>query len=88
MTAPAGFSPSCATQLDGVHFGYSKGEGPEHRVPQEGDMQFENMSLMQLEAHVGMAAQGIDAAIENGEDVQQARDYYAAALHAYRMRSN
>lgn len=51
-------------------------------------MQFENMNLMQLEAHVGMAAQGVDAAIENGEDVQQARDYYEAALHAYRMRSN
>lgn len=51
-------------------------------------MQFENMSLEQLEAHVGMAAQGIDAAIENGEDVQQARDYHAAALHAYLTRSN
>ena len=49
---------------------------------------YEHMNLEQLEAHVGMAAQGIDAAIENGEDVQQARDYHAAALHAYRVRSN
>ena len=49
---------------------------------------FENMNLQQLEAHVGMAAQGIDAAIENGEDVQHARDYYAAALHAFQVRSN
>ena len=51
-------------------------------------MQFENMNLEQLEAHVGMAAEGINAAIENGEDVQYARDYHAAALHAYQMRSN
>ena len=49
---------------------------------------FENMNLQQLEAHVGMAGQGVLAAVENGEDVEQARDYYAAALHAYRLRSN
>ena len=49
---------------------------------------FEDMNLQQLEAHVGMAAQGIDAAIENGEDVQHARDYYAAAFDAFRARSN
>ena len=65
-----------------------KGKGPNPRKGNHTMNMYEHMNLEQLEAHVGMAAQGIDAAIENGEDVQQARDYHAAALHAYRVRSN
>ena len=49
---------------------------------------YEHMNLEQLEAYVGMAAQGIDAAIENGEGIDQAKQVYAEALNAYRLRSN
>ena len=57
------------------------------QTPKEGTM-YEHMNLEQLEAYVGMAAQGIDAAIENGEGIDQAKQVYAEALNAYRLRSN
>ena len=49
---------------------------------------YEHMNLQQLEAYVGIAAEGINAAIENGEGIDQARYVYAEALLAYRLRSN
>lgn len=51
---------------------------------------YEHMNLEQLEAYVGMAGQGVLAAIENDDaaDLERAKQVYAEALHAYRMRSN
>ena len=65
-----------------------EGEAQTPPVPEEDHMQYQNMSDQQLGQHVSEAGRAIIEAVEFGHSVDEASKVYAAALHAYRMRSN